>query len=113
VTVSTPRLGLRPRRHNRHARRYDGSMPVPTERGPTSKLPGAPGGVGSGLCGMLITAVIAVFIAGLMGGRTSEYPGKRIGTRGIKPAACYVLVTPAVVLVFTAATKALPTPPTR
>ncbi|MEU6058785.1 potassium-transporting ATPase subunit KdpA [Streptomyces sp. NPDC047097] len=70
----------------------------------------APGGVGSGLYGMLIMAVIAVFIAGLMVGRTPEYLGKKIGTREIKLAACYLLVTPALVLCFTAAAMALPTP---
>ncbi|CAL9324041.1 potassium-transporting ATPase subunit KdpA [Streptomyces sp. SudanB182_2057] len=71
----------------------------------------APGGVGSGLYGMLIMAVIAVFIAGLMVGRTPEYLGKKIGAREMKLAACYILVTPALVLVFTAASLALPTPP--
>lgn len=71
----------------------------------------APGGVGSGLYGMLIMAVIAVFIAGLMVGRTPEYLGKKIGTREIKLAACYILVTPALVLCFTALALALPTPP--
>ncbi|MFC9502064.1 potassium-transporting ATPase subunit KdpA [Streptomyces sp. NPDC057002] len=71
----------------------------------------APGGTGSGLYGMLIMAVIAVFIAGLMVGRTPEYLGKKIGTREIKLAACYILITPALVLVFTAASMALPTPP--
>ncbi|MGV9618352.1 potassium-transporting ATPase subunit KdpA [Streptomyces tendae] len=70
----------------------------------------APGGVGSGLYGMLVMAVIAVFIAGLMVGRTPEYLGKKIGTREIKFAACYILITPALVLVFTAAAMALPTP---
>ncbi|MDX2545511.1 potassium-transporting ATPase subunit KdpA [Streptomyces sp. WI04-05B] len=70
----------------------------------------APGGTGSGLYGMLIMAVIAVFIAGLMVGRTPEYLGKKIGTREIKFAACYILITPALVLVFTAAAMALPTP---
>ncbi|MDQ0954520.1 K+-transporting ATPase ATPase A chain [Streptomyces phaeochromogenes] len=70
----------------------------------------APGGTGSGLYGMLIMAVIAVFIAGLMVGRTPEYLGKKIGTRQIKFAACYILITPALVLVFTAAAMALPTP---
>ncbi|KAB2971122.1 potassium-transporting ATPase subunit KdpA [Streptomyces sp. SS1-1] len=70
----------------------------------------APGGVGSGLYGMLIMAVIAVFVAGLMVGRTPEYLGKRIGTREIKLAACYILVTPALVLVLTAAAMALPMP---
>lgn len=83
---------------------------MPAERSPTSKLPGAHGGAGSGLYDMLIIAVIVMFIAGLMVGRTSEYSGKKIGTRGIKPAACYLLVTPATVLIFTAATKALSTP---
>ncbi|MGW1746538.1 potassium-transporting ATPase subunit KdpA [Streptomyces sp. NPDC002092] len=71
----------------------------------------APGGTGSGLYGMLIMAVIAVFIAGLMVGRTPEYLGKKIGSREIKLAACYILVTPALVLIFTAASMALPTPP--
>ncbi|MGC5345333.1 potassium-transporting ATPase subunit KdpA [Streptomyces sp. DT171] len=70
----------------------------------------APGGVGSGLYGALVMAVIAVFIAGLMVGRTPEYLGKKIGTRQIKLAACYILVTPALVLCFTALSVALPTP---
>ncbi|WP_420036191.1 potassium-transporting ATPase subunit KdpA [Streptomyces sp. cg28] len=71
----------------------------------------APGGTGSGLYGMLIMAVIAVFIAGLMVGRTPEYLGKKIGSREIKFAACYILITPALVLIFTAVSMALPTPP--
>ncbi|MER6011416.1 potassium-transporting ATPase subunit KdpA [Streptomyces bluensis] len=71
----------------------------------------APGGTGSGLYGMLIMAVIAVFIAGLMVGRTPEYLGKKIGTREIKLAACYILITPALVLIFASASMALPTPP--
>ncbi|ANH90040.1 K+-transporting ATPase subunit A [Streptomyces sp. SAT1] len=71
----------------------------------------APGGTGSGLYGMLIMAVIAVFIAGLMVGRTPEYLGRKIGAREIKLAACYILVTPTLVLVFTALSMALPTPP--
>ncbi|CAL9282474.1 potassium-transporting ATPase subunit KdpA [Streptomyces olindensis] len=71
----------------------------------------APGGVGSGLYGMLVLAVIAVFIAGLMVGRTPEYLGKKIGAREMKLAACYILVTPALVLGCTAASMALPTPP--
>ncbi|GAA4930997.1 potassium-transporting ATPase subunit KdpA [Streptomyces coeruleoprunus] len=68
----------------------------------------APGGVGSGLYGMLVMAVIAVFLAGLMVGRTPEYLGKKIGTREIKLAALYILVTPALVLVGTAVAMALP-----
>ncbi|MGW0599824.1 potassium-transporting ATPase subunit KdpA [Streptomyces sp. NPDC002776] len=71
----------------------------------------APGGAGSGLYGMLIMAIIAVFLAGLMVGRTPEYLGKKIGTREIKAAACFILVTPALVLVCTAVAMALPTPP--
>ncbi|MEU9859378.1 potassium-transporting ATPase subunit KdpA [Streptomyces sp. NPDC047971] len=70
----------------------------------------APGGVGSGLYGMLIMAIIAVFLAGLMVGRTPEYLGKKIGTREITFAACYILVTPALVLGFTAASFVLDTP---
>lgn len=71
----------------------------------------APGGVGSGLYGMLIIAVIAVFIAGLMVGRTPEYLGKKIRPREMKLAACYILVTPALALAFTGAAMALHTPP--
>ncbi|MFB9238062.1 potassium-transporting ATPase subunit KdpA [Plantactinospora siamensis] len=63
----------------------------------------APGGVGSGLYGLLILAVITVFVAGLMVGRTPEYLGKKIGSREIKFASMYFLVTPALVLIGTAA----------
>lgn len=62
----------------------------------------APGGTGSGLYGMLILAVISVFVAGLMVGRTPEYLGKKIGAREIKFASLYLLTTPALVLVGTA-----------
>ncbi|GGR92832.1 potassium-transporting ATPase potassium-binding subunit [Streptomyces humidus] len=68
----------------------------------------APGGTGSGLYGMLIMAIIAVFLAGLMVGRTPEYLGKKIGTREIKLAACYILVTPALVLIGAGVAMALP-----
>lgn len=68
----------------------------------------APGGVGSGLYGMLVLAVIAVFIAGLLVGRTPEYLGKRIGPREIKLASLYILVTPTLVLVGTALSFAIP-----
>jgi K+-transporting ATPase ATPase A chain len=63
----------------------------------------APGGVGSGLYGMLILAVITVFVAGLMVGRTPEYLGKKIRAREIKLASLYFLVTPLIVLGGTAA----------
>ena len=68
----------------------------------------APGGVGSGLYGMLILAVIAVFIAGLLVGRTPEYLGKKLGPREIKLASLYILVTPTLVLAGTAASFAIP-----
>jgi K+-transporting ATPase ATPase A chain len=68
----------------------------------------APGGTGSGLYGMLILAVITVFIAGLMVGRTPEYLGKKINPKEIKLAASYFLVTPLIVLVGTAFAMALP-----
>ncbi|MCG5220360.1 potassium-transporting ATPase subunit KdpA [Streptosporangium sp. KLBMP 9127] len=61
----------------------------------------APGGVGAGLYGMLVLAVITVFVAGLMVGRTPEYLGKKIGSREIKLASMYFLVTPILVLVGT------------
>ncbi|WP_243226720.1 potassium-transporting ATPase subunit KdpA [Microbacterium sp. CIAB417] len=68
----------------------------------------APGGVGSGLYGMLILAVIAVFIGGLLVGRTPEYLGKKIGPSEIKLASLYILVTPVLVLSGTALSFALP-----
>jgi K+-transporting ATPase ATPase A chain len=68
----------------------------------------APGGVGSGLYGMLVLAVITVFIAGLMVGRTPEYLGKKITPREIKLAAGYFLITPLIVLTGTAVAMAMP-----
>lgn len=68
----------------------------------------APGGVGSGLYGILVIAVLAVFIAGLLVGRTPEYLGKKIGPREIKLASIYILVTPILVLVGTALSFAIP-----
>jgi len=68
----------------------------------------APGGTGSGLYGMLILAVITVFIAGLLVGRTPEYLGKKIGPREIKLASIYILITPTLALAGTALSFALP-----
>jgi len=60
------------------------------------------GGVGSGLYGMLLFVLLAVFIAGLMIGRTPEYLGKKIDVREMKLTALAILVTPALVLLGTA-----------
>ncbi|MFK4265615.1 potassium-transporting ATPase subunit KdpA [Streptomyces milbemycinicus] len=68
----------------------------------------APGGTGSGLYGILILAIIAVFVAGLMVGRTPEYLGKKLGAREIKFASLYILTTPAIVLVGGGLAMALP-----
>ena len=68
----------------------------------------APGGVGSGLYGMLVLAVLAVFVGGLLIGRTPEYLGKKIGPREIKLASLYILVTPTLVLAGTALSFAIP-----
>ncbi|WP_214410716.1 potassium-transporting ATPase subunit KdpA [Sphaerisporangium fuscum] len=68
----------------------------------------APGGVGAGLYGMLVLAVITVFVAGLMVGRTPEYLGKKIGSREIKLASLYFLTTPVLVLLGTALAMASP-----
>jgi potassium-transporting ATPase potassium-binding subunit len=60
------------------------------------------GGVGAGLYGMLIFVVLAVFIAGLMVGRTPEYMGKKIEAYDVKMAMLYVLIFPLSILVFSA-----------
>ena len=68
----------------------------------------APGGVGTGLYGMLLLAVVTVFLAGLMVGRTPEYLGKKIGREEITLVALSVLTMPAIVLVGTAVAVATP-----
>jgi K+-transporting ATPase ATPase A chain len=68
----------------------------------------APGGTGSGLYGLLVLAIVTVFIAGLLVGRTPEYLGKKIGPREIKLASLYILVTPTLVLAGTALSFAIP-----
>ena len=68
----------------------------------------SPGGVGSGLYGILVLAVISVFISGLLIGRTPEYLGKKIGPKEIKLAALYILVMPTLVLAGTALSFAIP-----
>jgi K+-transporting ATPase ATPase A chain len=60
------------------------------------------GGVGSGLYGMLMFAIVAVFVAGLMVGRTPEYLGKKIEAYEMKMASLVILITPALVLIGTA-----------
>jgi K+-transporting ATPase ATPase A chain len=67
-----------------------------------------PGGVGSGLYGMVVMALIAVFVAGLMVGRTPEYLGKKVEAREIKFAMLAVLILPLSILGFAAAAAVLP-----
>ncbi|ORL42825.1 potassium-transporting ATPase subunit KdpA, partial [Prescottella equi] len=67
----------------------------------------APGGVGTGLYGILVLALIAVFVGGLLVGRTPEYLGKKLGQREITLAALSVLVMPALVLIGTGITVIL------
>lgn len=69
-----------------------------------------PGGVGSGLYGMLVMAIIAVFVAGLMVGRTPEYLGKKIEAKEVKMAVLASLVLPISVLGFSAIASVLPGP---
>ena len=61
----------------------------------------APGGVGSGLYGMLVLAIMTVFVAGLMVGRTPEYLRKKITGREIKLVSLYILTMPLIVLIGT------------
>ncbi|WP_092808661.1 potassium-transporting ATPase subunit KdpA [Rhodococcus globerulus] len=67
----------------------------------------APGGVGTGLYGILVLALIAVFVGGLLVGRTPEYLGKKLGRREITLAALSILVMPALVLIGTSITVIL------
>jgi len=67
-----------------------------------------PGGVGSGLYGMLVFAVLAVFVAGLMVGRTPEYLGKKIEAREMKLAMLGLLILPLSILGFAAAAMMVP-----
>jgi potassium-transporting ATPase potassium-binding subunit len=68
-----------------------------------------PGGVGSGLYGMVVMALIAVFVAGLMVGRTPEYLGKKVEAREVKFAMLAVLILPLSILGFSAAAAVIPT----
>jgi K+-transporting ATPase ATPase A chain len=67
-----------------------------------------PGGVGSGLYGMIVFAILAVFVAGLMVGRTPEFLGKKIEGREMKFAMLAVLILPLAILGFTAVSAMLP-----
>lgn len=67
-----------------------------------------PGGVGSGLYGMVVMALLAVFVAGLMVGRTPEYLGKKVEAREIKFAMLAVLILPLVILGFSAVAAVTP-----
>jgi K+-transporting ATPase ATPase A chain len=68
----------------------------------------APGGTGTGLYGILVLAIIAVFLAGLMVGRTPEYLGKKLGRVQVTAASISILAMPALVLIGTGAAIALP-----
>ena len=70
----------------------------------------SPGGVGTGLYGMLVLAIVTVFVAGLMVGRTPEYLRKKITVREIKLVSIYILTMPAIVLVGTGLAMSLDTP---
>ncbi|TKD21685.1 potassium-transporting ATPase subunit KdpA [Rhodobacter capsulatus] len=67
-----------------------------------------PGGVGSGLYGMVVFCVLSVFVAGLMVGRSPEFLGKKIEAREIRLAVLAVLILPLVILGFTSASALLP-----
>lgn len=67
----------------------------------------SPGGVGSGLYGILVMALLTVFIAGLMVGRTPEFVGKKIQATEMKLVMLYLLAVPTVILVFSAASVVL------
>jgi len=67
-----------------------------------------PGGVGSGLYGMVVMAIIAVFVAGLMVGRTPEYLGKKIEAKEVKFAVLATLILPTALLGFAAIAAVLP-----
>ena len=66
------------------------------------------GGVGAGLYGMLLFAILAVFIAGLMVGRTPEYLGKKIEAKEVKMAMLAILILPLSILGFTAHRRVVP-----
>jgi K+-transporting ATPase ATPase A chain len=68
----------------------------------------APGGAGSGLYGLVMMVLLAVFLGGLMIGRTPEYLKQRLGARHMKLVSLYILTLPAAVLIGTAVAMALP-----
>jgi K+-transporting ATPase ATPase A chain len=68
-----------------------------------------PGGVGVGMAGILVNALLAVFIAGLMVGRTPEYLGKKIQASEMKLVTLYILAMPAAVLILAGVSVVLPT----
>ena len=70
----------------------------------------SPGGVGTGLYGILVLAIVTVFVAGLMVGRTPEYLRKKITVREIKLVSLYILIMPVIVLAGTGLAMSLPKP---
>ena len=87
---------------------HDSFTPLGGHRADVNMMLGevSPGGVGVGLMGMLIYALLAVFIAGLMVGRTPEYLGKKIQAAEMKLVMLYILAMPVAVLVFAGASVA-------
>jgi K+-transporting ATPase ATPase A chain len=67
-----------------------------------------PGGVGSGLYGIVVLAILAMFVAGLMVGRTPEYLGKKLEAKDVKMAVLAVLIMPLFILAFSAVSAVLP-----
>ena len=67
-----------------------------------------PGGVGSGLYGIVVFAIIAMFVAGLMVGRTPEYLGKKLEAKEVKMAMLAILIMPVFILGFSAVSAVLP-----
>ena len=111
--------GSRPvrRHHHRHLDRRGQLAPTTASPRSAAAVPlvnmmlgeVSPGGVGAGLYGMLIFALLAVFIAGLMVGRTPEYLGKKIQATEMKLVVLYILAVPLVVLGFAGASVVLDT----
>ena len=111
-------LGALRRLHHRHVDRLGQLVPRLVHRASAAVLlifnmglgEVAPGGVGSGLYGMLVLAIMTVFVAGLMVGRTPEYLRKKITAREIKLVSLYILTMPLIVLIGAGIAMSFETP---